>query len=111
MVDDTGGGRRYCSVCGYLSSEPVPACPHCTLSSARVPQVAPAPLLFPQAPYPVASSRGPPAWAVIAAILLIVVLAIVIALAMDGVFSSPSSTSTPSTLIPQLMGLLASRLP
>lgn len=98
MADEGGPGRRYCSVCGYLSSEPVPTCPHCTLSSARVPQVAPVPMFYSPEAYPVSASRGPPAWAVIVAILVIAILTVVIVLAMDGVFSAPSSSTT--TVLP-----------
>ncbi|MDE1821755.1 MAG: hypothetical protein KGJ23_05360 [Euryarchaeota archaeon] len=96
----TGESRRYCSVCGYLSSEPMSGCPRCSMSTTHVPQVAPTPVLFaPEWSPTVRAGRGPPAWIVIGLLLALVILVIVVTLAVDGVFS-PTPGSLLASVVP-----------
>jgi hypothetical protein len=91
VPEESPTGRRYCSVCGYLSSEPSPTCPQCTLATAHTVPLGPAPPVYAREPQPVRRSEGPPAWAIIGAILVIILVVILVTLAADGVFSSSGS--------------------
>lgn len=100
--------RRYCSVCGFLSSEPSVACPQCSLATAHTVPLAPAPILFPRNEvYAAPRSRGPPAWVVIGAVLVIILVVVLVALALDGVFS-PQPAPTSGELVPGALALLRS---
>ncbi len=89
MADPGGEARRYCSVCGYLSSEPMLSCPRCSLSTTHVPQVASVPISYAPEWSTAAAGRGPPAWIVIGLILVLVAAVILVTLALDGVFNAP----------------------
>lgn len=104
MDPDPSSARRYCGVCGYLSSEPVSACPRCSQASSQIPQPTPAPSYPTPGWQPAPAGRSPPAWIVVALILAVAVITVLVALAVDGVFG-------PSAVLLSLVARASSLLP
>ncbi len=92
MPEELSPIRRYCGVCGYLSSEPTGACPRCAQASAHVPQVTAVTTAYPtDGPYLAARRPGPPAWVVITLLLILAITVVLVTLAVDGAFGTALS--------------------
>lgn len=106
MAEEPTPIRRYCGVCGYLSSEPMGACPRCAVASTHVPQVAPISTTYPpDGPYFAARRPGPPAWVVITILLILAVTVVLVTLAVDGAFGAALSAGVVGPLPLGALGL------